>query len=165
MENAISAAPAFYVGIEPDLADSLRSRLPLRTAKAGDVPRAQHVLHRDYETRGTVVLEVTGTFEYARHPDTKVLCCAYAVDNDAVQLWRPGDPIPIAFLEAAQDPGWIAVAHNVSFELAVEKFIMAPRYQWPEIPLSRHCDTMSMALACGLPGRLSTLAAISGEAT
>jgi DNA polymerase len=128
------------------------------SAAAADVPHAQHVLHRDYETRGTAVLEVIGTFKYARHPDTEVLCCAYAVDNDAPQLWRPGDPIPIAFIEAAQHPGWIAVAHNVSFELAVEKFIMAPRYQWPEIPLSRHCDTMSMALACGLPGRLSTLA-------
>ena len=36
MENAISAAPAFYVGIEPDLADSLRKqaeRIRERTRK------------------------------------------------------------------------------------------------------------------------------------
>ena len=144
MENAISAAPAFYVGI--------------RTVAATDVSHAQHVLHRDYETRGTAVLEVTGTFKYARHSGTEVLCCAFAVDDEPVQLWIPGDPVPPEFIEPANNPNWMIVAHGDHFETAIERHIMAPRFGWPEIPLNRHVCTMSMALALSLPARLSAAA-------
>ena len=74
--------------------------LPLRTATAADIPRLQHVLHRDYETRSRVVLKVVGAHRYAADPSTEVLCCAYAVDNNPVQLWRPSDPVPIEFRSA-----------------------------------------------------------------
>jgi DNA polymerase bacteriophage-type len=116
------------------------------------------VLHRDYETRSQAVLKTVGAQRYAADPSTEVLCCCYAVDDGPVKLWRPGDPVPSEFVVAAQNGNWIAVAHNVSFELAIEKCVMAPRYGWPQIPISRNRDTMSMALACGLPAKLSAVA-------
>jgi DNA polymerase len=72
-----------------------------------------------------------------------------------VQLWIPGNPVPPEFIEAAADPSSIVCAHNDAFETAIEHQIMAPRFGWPEIPLNRHVCTMSMALALGLPARLS----------
>src|SRR5262249_31209615 len=107
-----------------------------------------HVLHRDYETRSQAVLKLIGLHRYAADQRTEVLCCAYAVNDDPVQLWRPRDPIPPKFIEAARDSSWLVVAHNDAFETAI----------WPVVPLERHRCTMSMALASGLPARLSLAA-------
>jgi DNA polymerase bacteriophage-type len=116
------------------------------------------VLHRDYETRSRAILKTVGAQHYAADPTTEVLCCYYAVDDDPVKLWRPGDPVPIEFLAAAQNRNWIVVAHGDAFDAAVEKLVLAPRYKWPIIPIDRHRCTMAMSLACGLPGRLSAVA-------
>jgi DNA polymerase len=118
----------------------------------------QHVLHRDYETRSGVVLKTVGAHRYAADPSTAVLCCAYAVDDDPVQLWRSSDPVPIEFIEAAHNPSWIVAAHNDAFETAIEKEIMLPRYAWPVIPIERHRCTQAICLALALPARLSAAA-------
>jgi DNA polymerase len=117
-----------------------------------------HVLHRDYETRSTAILRGVGTHKYAADPNTEVLCCAFAVDQEPVQLWFPSDPVPPEFIEAANNPNWIVAAHGDHFESAIERHKMAQRFGWPEIPLNRHVCTMSMALALGLPARLSAAA-------
>jgi DNA polymerase bacteriophage-type len=117
-----------------------------------------HMLHRDYETRGEVRLDSVGVRRYAADQRTSVLCCAYAVDDGPVQLWTPGDPVPAKFIEAARDPAWTVVAHNDAFEAAVERHLLAPRLDWPIIPIERHRCTMAAALAAGLPGRLSAVA-------
>jgi DNA polymerase len=116
-----------------------------------------HVLHRDYETRSRVILKLVGAHRYAADPSTEVLCCAYAVDNDPVQLWRPSDPVPPEFL-AASSPMWILSAHGDHFETAIEQHALAPRFGWPVIPIERHRCTMARVLAAGLPARLSTSA-------
>jgi DNA polymerase len=118
----------------------------------------RHVLHRDYETRSRIVLKSVGGPRYAADPSTEVLCCAYAVDQGLVKLWIPGDPVPTEFIEAADNSNWIVAAHGDHFETAIERYLMAPRFGWPEIPLNRHVCTMSMALALGLPARLSAAA-------
>jgi DNA polymerase bacteriophage-type len=117
-----------------------------------------HVLHRDYETRSQAILKTIGAVRYAADPTTEVLCCAYAVDDDPVQLWRPGDPVPNEFVAAAQSGNWIVAAFNDAFETAIEKLILAPRYGWPVIPIERHRCTQAMCLALGLPARLSAAA-------
>jgi DNA polymerase len=118
----------------------------------------RHVLHRDYETRSLLVLKSVGTHRYAADPSTAVLCGAYTVDHEAAQLWIPGDPVPPEFIEAANNPNWVVAAHGDHFESAIERHIMAPRFGWPVIPLERHCCTMTMAAAVGLPARLSAVA-------
>jgi DNA polymerase len=115
-------------------------------------------LHRDYETRGTVLLKAVGTHRYAADPHTEILCVAYAVDDDPLQLWIPGNPVPPEFIEAARNPRWLVVAHGDHFETAIEQHVLAPRYGWPLIPFERHACTMALALAHGLPARLSAAA-------
>ena len=118
----------------------------------------QHVLHRDYETRSRAVLKIVGTHRYAADPSTAILCAAYAIDDESVWLWTPGDPVPSEFFEAANNPLWVVAAHNDAFEAAVEQHILVPRFDWPQLPLERHRCTMAAALAAGLPARLSTAA-------
>ena len=131
----------------------MREPLPLRT-----VATDRHVLHRDYEARSRLVLKSVGTHRFAADASTEILCCAYAVDDGPVQLWTPGDPVPPEFIEAANNPNWIVAAHGDHYESANEHHIMAPRFDWPEIPLERHRCTMAMAAAVGLPARLSAAA-------
>jgi DNA polymerase bacteriophage-type len=136
-------------------------RLPEQTrddvvlAGAGD---HAHVLHRDYETRSQAILRIVGSQRYAANPRTEILCCCYAVDDDPVKLWRPGDPTPIEFVLAAQNENWVVAAFNDAFEAAVEKQIMSARYHWPEIPIERHRCAQAMCLALGLPAQLSIAA-------
>ena len=143
----------------------MNDALPVKTTSIVDASKqldlrgeAQPALFRDYETRSRLILKSVGTHCYAADPFTEVLCCAYAVDDQPVQLWIPGDPVPAEFIEAANNPNWIVVAHGDHFESAIERQIMAPRFGWPGIPLERHCCTMTMASAVGLPARLSAAA-------
>jgi DNA polymerase len=121
---------------------------------------AAHVLFRDYETRGVLPLEKVGVHRYAADAQTEVLCCAFAVDDQPVKLWTPGDAIPVEFHEAACDPNWLVVAHNASFEIAIEELLLGSRYGWPLIPLKRQRCTLAMASAIALPGKLQKLADI-----
>jgi hypothetical protein len=118
----------------------------------------QHILHRDYETRGVLQLKDVGAWKYAADEHTEVLCCAFCVDDKPVKLWLPGDPVPEEFLEAARDPSWLVCAHNAQFELAIEHLIMRRRYGWPKIPLQQQRCTMATALALALPARLELVA-------
>jgi hypothetical protein len=72
----------------------------------------QHILLRDFESRGVLNLKDVGAWRYATHPATDVLCCAYAVDDGPVKLWVPGDPVPPEFIEVADDPSWVVSAFN-----------------------------------------------------
>ena len=119
---------------------------------------AAHVLFRDYETRGMLPLGKVGVHRYAADPRTEVLCCAFAVDDEPVKLWTPGDAIPVEFREAAANSNWIVVAHNASFEIAIEELLLASRFDWPVVPLKRQRCTLAMASALALPGKLEKLA-------
>jgi hypothetical protein len=118
----------------------------------------QHVLHRDYETRGVLQLQKVGPWKYAADDRTEVLCCAYAIDDEPVRLWLPGHPAPPEFVEAAQDPAWLVCAHNAQFEIAIEHLIMRRRHGWPKIPLRQQQCTMAAALALALPPKLELIA-------
>ena len=131
--------------------------LPLGST-AANTAAPWHVLHRDYETRGRVILKKVGTHRYAADPHTEILCVAYAVDDRPVQLWIPGNPVPPEFTEAARNPRWVVAAHGDHFETAIEQHVLAPRYGWPLIALEHHRCTMAVALAHGLPARLSAAA-------
>ena len=100
-------------------------RTALAAAQLDRLDNQQHVLHRDYETRGVVSLGKCGVHRYAADSRTEVLCCAYAIDNEPAKLWTPGDAVPAEFHEAATNPNWLAVAHNAAFEMAIEELLLA----------------------------------------
>jgi DNA polymerase len=116
-------------------------------------------LYFDIEGRSTVDLRRVGPWRYASHPNTEVTFVGYAIDAEPVQIWRAGEPIPEVFHEAAHDPSWRKVSHNVQFDRTVEQLILGPRISWPLAPLERYSCTMARALAAALPGALDKVAA------
>ena len=117
-----------------------------------------HLLFRDYETKSAADLKSVGARKYAQHPSTDVWCCAYALDDGPVQIWKPGDPVPPEFVEAAKNSNWQVVAFNDAFERAMETHILGPRYGWPTIPIERHRCLQASALALALPASLGGVA-------
>src|SRR6185295_15713384 len=115
------------------------------------------VLFRDDETRSTLDVGDVGLSRYSQHPSTDILCIGFCVDDSPVEIWRPGEPVPKAFKEAARSKHWTAVAHNASFEMAIEQHVLR-RHGFPTIPIERNVCTMTMAQACALPAGLDKLA-------
>ena len=89
-----------------------------------------------------------------RDPSTSVLVLCYCVDDEPIQRWFPGDPVPPEFVEAANNPDWTIAAHNVPFERACAMHILGPRHGFPEIPLERWRCSMAMARAAAIPAGL-----------
>ena len=91
-------------------------------------------------------------------PATEVLCVAFAADDDPAQIWRPSDPVPPEFIEAAHNPRWILVAHGDHFETAIEQHVLTQRHGWLLVPLERRRCSQAMCLSLGLPAKLSAAA-------
>lgn len=113
-------------------------------------------LHVDFETRSACDLKVTGLYVYAAHPSTDVHCMAYSFDDEPVELWRRGEPIPPR-VEMHITLGGIIFAHNAQFERAIFRHVMAKRYGWPDPDVEQWRCTMVMAYAMALPGALEHL--------
>jgi DNA polymerase len=112
----------------------------------------------DIETRSVINLTLAGARVYAAHPSTSILCMYIAVDDGEPELWVEGDPIPAAFLAAAQDPDtWKLVAHNHEFERAIYQLILMPRFGFPPLPLAiQHCS-LHLASCNAYPAELGLL--------
>ena len=117
----------------------------------------------DIETRSTVNLTLSGAWKYAAHPSTSILCMYIAVDDGEPERWLPGDPIPAAFIAAAQHPDdWKLIAHNHEFERAIYQLILMPRFGFPPIPLTvQHC-TQQLASRNAYPAELGLLSQALG---
>jgi DNA polymerase len=80
------------------------------------------------------------------------------VDDSEIKLWKPVDPVPPEFIEAASDPEWIVAAFNSGFERLIAQHILAPRYGFPLTPIGRHRCLHASAAANSLPGELKIIA-------
>src|SRR5262249_12542878 len=52
-------------------------------------------------------------------------------------------------------PAWVVAAQGAHFEDAIERYVLNPRVGWPTFPVEKQVCTQAMALAAGLPARLS----------
>lgn len=114
----------------------------------------------DFETRSEADLTEVGSWEYARHPSTEVLCLSYLFDqSNEMNLWHREHP----WISASPPPralfSWIAAgkmfeAHNAGFEIAIWHFICHLRLGWPPVPLRQWTCTAAKAAASSLPRAL-----------
>ena len=48
-------------------------------------------IYIDFETKSAVDLKKQGAYNYAKDPSTEVLMMAWAIDDEPVQIYIPGD--------------------------------------------------------------------------
>jgi len=112
-------------------------------------------LYLDFETRSEADISV-GAWNYSRHPSTRALCVAVAIDGD--------DPV---VYDLAQDnrppPEWVMAvqcgaeihAFNAGFEYSIITNVLK---HWPQPHAEMWRDTQAKCLACGFPAKLETAA-------
>ena len=111
------------------------------------------VLWLDYESKSECDLLVKGSFNYARHASTKMLCAAYAFDDEEPQLWWADEPTPARLVEYFKSGGQIR-AHNEEFDRLLTWYVVCPDYGLPEPALERWYCTAAQARANCAPGSL-----------
>jgi DNA polymerase len=127
------------------------------------------MLHIDFETFSTVPLTTRGVYQYARSPETRVHCMAYAFTGGDVKLWTPPDYFPAEVIEHVEAGGMIA-AHNAGFERLIWTHAltrmfrdMKPPVLLPVPKLEQFYCTATQARARALPGGLDDLARCLGS--
>lgn len=111
------------------------------------------ILWLDYESRSRCDLRTKGAYNYAQDPSTKVICMAYAFDNEEAQLWTPELPFPQEIVDHINAKGQIR-AHNAGFDRLITEFVVCPDYWVPTPDLSQWYCTAAQARANCAPGSL-----------
>jgi DNA polymerase bacteriophage-type len=108
----------------------------------------------DWETASEADLNEVGQDNYFRHPSTRIIMGAYAINNKPVKLWVPakGEPMPSDLKAVFEDPEFIIVAHKADFERTALHRCLGI---W--IPFERWRDTMVAAYSWSLPGKLEKI--------
>lgn len=134
---------------------------------------AQRYLILDYETRSEAELKKVGSFEYANHPTTQILCASWRLGTRAELLWQLRNKVrpkvwcpafkdsdnPADLVFRLQDEPIEVVAHNALFEQVITRFVLT-RHKWAHypalktLPHERWLCTASMAAALALPRNL-----------
>lgn len=119
----------------------------------------------DFETRSKVDIKKSGTFAYAAHPSTKILCACWKLEDGRMKTWSPFlhamDNIKTIYDTLVLDEYEIE-AHNAQFEWAMWNLCGTKRYGFPQIPFSMFNCTAARAAARSLPRDLETLAKVLG---
>jgi hypothetical protein len=78
--------------------------------------RITKLLFLDLETYSELDLKTVALDRYSAHPSTRILMCAYCVDDGPMQFWQEGDDKAelIRLITSSTCVAW-----NVSFERAV----------------------------------------------
>ena len=106
----------------------------------------------DVETYSELSLTEHGAYLYAKHPSTIPLVLCFAIDDGEVETWKPGEPVPAVFLEAAD--GWRFVSDNWTFENVILEHVLIPRYGFRPLPLEAQDCAQRVALANAYPAEL-----------
>jgi len=115
----------------------------------------------DFETRSECDLPARGVYNYAQHPSTKVLCMAYAHDDEDVQVWTPDQPFPQK-VSAAILSGERLYCHNAAFERLIFWYVLCPDHGAPEPALEQFYCTATQARANCAPGSLEDVGRFAG---
>ena len=104
----------------------------------------------DFETKSRCDLLTAGVYNYAQDLSTEVLCMAYAHDNEDVQVWLPGQPLPDFGGEQIR-------AHNAAFERLIFWYVLQQDY-----PLEQFYCTAAQSRANCAPGSLEDAGRFAG---
>jgi DNA polymerase len=114
----------------------------------------------DFETTSIGSLPRIGAHKYARLSSTRILCFAYAVEEDDPTVWFPlSEPPPADLIEAACDPQLEFTAWNAAFEFNIWN-VCGVRHGLPPLPIERFHCTMARALVWGVPPKLEQAAIV-----
>ncbi len=132
--------------------------------------------HIDFETFSEADIRKVGTFGYARHPSTQILCLAISREDREPLLWVPGvwadrvswvDPIEQSeawdmLWDMSEDEDAVVYAHNAPFEYAIWNYTMPKSVGLQSLKPEQMRCTAAMARRACIPHSLEKCAAYLG---
>ena len=124
-----------------------------------EIVRIMDKLWADYETRSVLALDDYGLDNYAHHPTTQILLCAYARNDHAPKLWQPhlNPEIPAELEDSLRDPWTECWSWNATFERVISECVLKISK-----PIEEFRDPMCIARALSLPGDLEEAGRLLG---
>lgn len=119
------------------------------------------ILHLDIETYSEVDLSNAGVYVYAAHPSTELLLFCWAFDDEPVQTWLPGEPLPERVVQHINGRSQVR-AHNASFERVVLNGVAGEKVGFPPISIEQTVCVAAKAAVHGLPRALANAAKALG---
>ena len=119
------------------------------------------VLWLDYESQSECDLPAKGASNYCQDATTKMICAAYAFDDEDVRLWWAHEPPPLRLAEYFAGDGQIR-CHNSEFDMQLSWYVVCPDYKLPEPKLERWYCTAAQARANCAPGSLEDAGRFAG---
>lgn len=117
------------------------------------------ILYLDYEAQSECELKTAGTYQYARHPSTRILFMASAFDDEPVQLWAPdldeGPPQRVLDHMAAGGEVW---AHYAVMERLVTNYVARRDHGFPLLSIEQMVCTLVQCANMALPLSLENAA-------
>lgn len=108
-------------------------------------------IHIDFETRSKLDVRKVGSYKYAEHESTDVLCMAYCIGEGEPKLWVPSEPHDFSELFQCIDFGAEIMAHNAFFEQCIWGHICVPKYDFPPVPISQWRCSAAKAASYAMP--------------
>lgn len=115
----------------------------------------------DFESQSECDLPARGAYNYARHPSTRILCMAWALDDEPVQIWTPNQTFP-KDVSNAVTRGARIFAHNAAFDRLMWWYVLSPDFGVPEPRLEQFICTAAQARANCAPGSLEDVGRFAG---
>ena len=112
-----------------------------------------NVLFADFETRSRCDLLSRGGYNYSLDASTSILCFSYALNDDEVQTWVPGQPFPESVSEHIRQNGQLRF-HNAGFDRQIFWNVLCQDFDVPKPKLEQFYCTAAQARANCLPGSL-----------
>jgi DNA polymerase bacteriophage-type len=86
------------------------------------------ILYTDYEAMSACDIKRFGAYKYAKHPTTRLICMAWAFNDQSVRIWKAqeGEPFPeevICHMMYEHGEVW---AHNAVFERLMTNYVLRP---------------------------------------
>lgn len=117
-----------------------------------------NLLFLDTETFSPVDLKKCGAYAYSEHPETEIMICSYALDDDNVQVWdstdgsEMPDDLRRGLRRCARGKTKLVMQNGLLFDRLLMKECWGI-----DIPAGNIIDTMICAFRHSLPGKLENL--------
>ena len=109
----------------------------------------------DFETYSECDIRSAGAWAYSKDKSTRVICMAYAIENEEPKLWLPNQPFP----DFIKNPNNYEIhAWNSFFEWVIWTHVL----KQPTPPITQWHDTAALSSAMALPRALGSCGYVLG---
>jgi DNA polymerase len=103
-----------------------------------------------------------GTYGYASHPSTRIMCTVFIADNGWHHSWTPGMQFPDSLRQYVESGGMLS-AYNANFERLVWNLVGVRLYGWPPTTIQQWTCSAAQAACLAGPRRLDHVAKFFGH--